>query len=370
VLALRQFSQQGLDLAGGIVGDRFGARGSIAVGCFIRAAGFLGIGGAHTLLSLIGWAVASGIGGAFFDAPSSAALADLVEPDRRQRVFAASATMGNAGATLGPVLGVALLGVSFTLVSVVAAACFVLIGALVLALLPGATLAGSRRSWRALPGVDQRMHLGRTLRALCHDRVLVWMTALLAGFWFLWAQMNISVPLAAAQLGGPRLVALAFVANAGPAILLQYSLARYTGARYSARALLGTSCAMSGIGMALVFVSPFVTVFFCGIALFALGRLLIGPVINAVTADLAPEGMLGAYYGFAALSVGIGAGAGQYAGGLLYDLALVHHQPALLWVTLTAVGLGSGLGLWRLSLPKGHREAVMPRAGGVAMSKQ
>ena len=53
VLALRQFSQQGLDLVGGLIGDHFGARTSIAVGCFVRAAGFAGIGLAHTLGMLI-----------------------------------------------------------------------------------------------------------------------------------------------------------------------------------------------------------------------------------------------------------------------------------------------------------------------------
>ncbi len=140
VLALRQLSQQGLDLVGGMFADRFGARTAITIGCFVRAAGFLGIGTAHTLLSLAWWAVVSGIGGAFFDASGTAALADLVASERRQQAFAASATMGNIGQTLGPLAGVALLGIDFMVVSVAAAACFVAVGLLTLALVPASTL--------------------------------------------------------------------------------------------------------------------------------------------------------------------------------------------------------------------------------------
>src|SRR5579872_990250 len=135
VLGLRQFSQQGLDLAGGVFADRFGARTSIVIGCFIRAAGFAGIGLAHTLPALLLFAVISGIGGAFFDASGTAALADVVLPEQRQQVFAASAVFSNAGQAIGPLAGVALLSLSFQLVSLAAAGCFVLIGLLTLALL-------------------------------------------------------------------------------------------------------------------------------------------------------------------------------------------------------------------------------------------
>jgi DHA1 family multidrug resistance protein-like MFS transporter len=140
VLALRQFSQQGLDIVGGVFGDRFGARTAITIGCFVRAVGFLGIGYARTLGPLILWAVVSGVGGALFDASGTAALADLVEPHNRQRAFAASATLSNIGATLGPLLGVALLAVDFRVVSIAAASCFVLVGTLTFALLPTSAL--------------------------------------------------------------------------------------------------------------------------------------------------------------------------------------------------------------------------------------
>lgn len=353
VLALRQFSQQGLDLVGGVFGDRFGARSAITIGCFIRAAGFFGIGISRTLPSLILFAVLSGIGGAFFDACGTAALADLVAPHNHQRVYAASATLGNVGTTVGPLLGVALLGVSFVMVGAISAGCFVFVGLLTLVFLPASAL---RATPACAPKPDDVAAASRpaahgSVMMLLRDRTFVLLTALLAGYWFLWAQMNISVPLVAARMGGPRLAALAFAANAGPAILLQYPTARYIGDRWSPRLILTVSVALCGAGMALAFISPLVPVFFLGVVLFALARMVIGPTINAVTAELAPAGRLGAYFGFGALAVAIGAGFGQYAGGVLYDAASALHQPAVLWATLAAVGIGSAIGLARLPLP-------------------
>ena len=367
VLALRQFSQQGLDLVGGVFADHFGARTSIAIGCFVRAAGFAGIGTARSMAPLLFFAVVSGVGGAFFDASGTAALADVVTPEQRPQVFAASSVLSNVGQALGPLAGIALLGFSFQVVSLAAAGCFILIGLLTLALLP-ATLLLTTPQPTGLPDRRGRGKMASSvlpeLRILGRDRAFIWLTVLLAGYWFLWAQMNITVPLAAVQIaghtGGERLAALAFAINAAPAILLQYPAVRWFGPRYSARALLAISTALCGVGMALVFVTPSAALFLAGVTFFAVARLLIGPLTNVVTAEMSPSGMLGAYFGFGALSVAIGAGGGQYIGGALFDIATRRHLPITLWGTMLAVGLIVALGLWRMRLPeRGTRDATL-----------
>lgn len=359
VLALRQFSQQGLDLVGGVFADHFGARTSIAIGCFIRAAGFAGIGTARSLAPLLFFAVVSGVGGAFFDASGTAALADVVPPEQHQQVFAASSVLSNVGQALGPLVGVALLGLSFQIVSLAAAGCFVLIGLLSLTLLPPTLLLSSPAKPRSLTREKyggSRATVLPELRVLGRDRAFIALTALLAGYWFLWSQMNITVPLAAIRLAGPtqgaRLAALAFAINAAPAILLQYPAVRLLGPRFPARLLLAISTALCGVGMALVFATPYIPLFLAGVAFFALARMLIGPLTNVVTAEMAPAGMLGAYFGFGALSVAIGAGGGQYIGGSLFDLATRQHLPLALWGTMLVVGLVVAVGLWRLRLPE------------------
>jgi hypothetical protein len=66
--------------------------------------------------------------------------------------------------------------------------------------------------------------------------------------------------------------------------------------------------------------APGVTVFLLGVLLFVLARTVIWPTINTVTAERA-AGMLGASFGFGALAIALGAGAGQITGGWLYDIA-------------------------------------------------
>jgi DHA1 family multidrug resistance protein-like MFS transporter len=179
----------------------------------------------------------------------------------------------------------------------------------------------------------------------------MWLTVLLAGYWFIWAQINLTVPLAAARFGGVRLAALVLALNAGLSIVLQYPLNSLVSRWCSHRTVLALCTALSAAGMALVFVSPLVSLLVLGVIVFALGRMIVSPVINVITAELAPAGKLGAYFGFGALSIGVGAGGGQIIGGVLYDAAQRYHQPALLWGSMLLVGTLVSLGLSRLRLP-------------------
>jgi len=353
VLALRQMAQQGLDLVGGMIADRIGARTSIVVGCLVRAAGFLGIGLATSMPELVAMALLAGVGGAFFDAPGTAALADLVMPEARQRVYALSATLANVGTFLGPIAGVWLLHMSWQAVGIASAGVFVTISLLTRLLLPAHTLR--REKADHLLGVPGRSALRQTLSLLLRDRIFLQMTALTTGYWFLSTQINISVPLVAASLGGPRMVAVVFSVYAGMAIVLQYPVVRYLGARFSARVLLGASTACAGLGLALAVGMHSILPLLIGIGLFAVARLQMQPTVNWVTSELAPQGQLGAYFGFGALSVAIGAGVGQITGGALYDLSLQLHQPFLLAGTLLLVAAITSTGLLRAQLPVGHR---------------
>ena len=357
VLAIRQMAQQGLDLVGGMIADRIGARTSIVTGCLVRAAGFLVIGFAATMPELIAGALIAGVGGAFFDAPGTAALADLVLPEGRQRAYAFSATLASVGTFLGPIVGVWMLHVSWHAVGIASAAVFVTIGTLTYLFLPAHTLRRTRRERHLASSENSRTTLRHTLGLLKRDRTFLRLTALTSGYWFLSTQMNITVPLVAASLGGPQMVAVVFALYAGMAIVLQYPVVRYLSARFSARTLLGVSIACAGGGLAFAVGMRSVVPLMLGVGLYALARLQMQPTVNWVTSELAPTGQLGAYFGFGALSVAIGAGAGQITGGALYDLSMRHHEPLILAGTLALVGAVSATGMLRLRLGVGHPRA-------------
>jgi hypothetical protein len=65
--------------------------------------------------------------------------------------------------------------------------------------------------------------------------------------------------------------------------------------------------------------------------------------------------MLASYFGFGALSVAIGASAGQLLGGWLFDQARARDLPALPWITLGVIGAGVSLALLLFSRTAGAR---------------
>ena len=77
VLAVRQFTQQGLTVFGGALADRFGPRRLILTGIMIRTVSFVVMGYAAQPWVLLLSGFLAAVGGALFDAPQRATLATL-----------------------------------------------------------------------------------------------------------------------------------------------------------------------------------------------------------------------------------------------------------------------------------------------------
>ena len=163
VMGLRVFSQQGLFLLGGWLGDRLGYRRAIVWGCCLRGVGFVLLGWAQTLPLLLLAAFLTGFAGALFTPCAQASLAAQC-PDLSQRRYAFTLhnVASEVGMLLGPLIGLALLNVDFRLTGCVAGALFLLFGALQWRLLPpdqgapkpssqlaSGTAHASARSWLA-----------------------------------------------------------------------------------------------------------------------------------------------------------------------------------------------------------------------------
>ncbi len=291
VLAVRQFTQQGLMLFGGALADRVGYRPVIAAGMLVRALGFAGFALSDRLPVVLLAAVVAALGGALFEATGKAALASLAPPAGRPRLFSLSATMGSLGVTVGPLVGSALMPLSFAAVGLAAGGFFFVAFLLSLALLPplGAPAA-------AAPS------LAATLKGVARDRTFLAFTALLAGYWFLHNQIYISVPLwATRQTGRPEIVGVLNAVFAVASAILQFPLVRFATRRLPAGAVAATGVATMGLGLAL---------FGAGMA-----------------------------FGVAFLALAVGGSAGNLAGGWLYDLATGSGAYLLPWAVFLLVGL-------------------------------
>jgi DHA1 family multidrug resistance protein-like MFS transporter len=121
--------------------------------------------------------------------------------------------------------------------------------------------------------------------------------------------------------------------------------------------------AATAIGLLAIGFAPGVPVLLAAVFLFSLGTTLVRPNEQTVAAALADRRALGSYFGVAALSIAIGGGLGNVAGGYLYDLGQSLDRPALPWVVCALVGFASAAGL-RLSMGDAGRiaepQAVSP----------
>lgn len=336
-LATRQVLQQGFTLVGGILADRFGVRGLIGVGVVVRALGFVSLAWATSPALLFLAMVLSAAGGALFEAPSRAALAALTHEEERARFYSLSGVISGLGMTIGPLVGALLLRLNFQAVALGAAACFGLVFVVTL-LLPPIRVAAERQP------------IAYGLSLVRRDPTFLVFTALTMGYWFMWVQLTLSLPLAAGRLSGSSdAVGAVYALNAGMTVLLQYPVLRSVERWLRPLPILILGMALMALGLGAVAAATSLGVLLSCVVIFTLGSILATPVQQSITASLADPRALGSYFGVNALALAFGGALGNLAGGLLNDAARRVGQPALPWLTFALVGLGSAIGLAMLA---------------------
>jgi MFS transporter, DHA1 family, multidrug resistance protein len=346
-LAVRQLLQQGVTLVGGMLADRFGARGLIGLGVLVRAVGFVSLAWAETPATLMVAMVLSALGGALFEAPSRAAVAALTLESERARTYALLGVVGGLGMTIGPLLGALLLRLNFQAVSLTAAGCFLLVAAVTL-LLPPIRVAAA--------GQPMGHGVGLALR----DRPFLLFTGLLMGYWFMWVQLTLSIPLVAERLtGNSDSIGLVFALNAGMTILLQYPLLGFAERWLRPLSILILGMALMALGLGSVALATNLWFLLGSIVIFTIGTLLATPTQQSVTANLSNPKALGSYFGVNALALAFGGGLGNLSGGLLTDAARQAGVPAMPWLVFALLGFGSAVGLALLNVRLAERRRVV-----------
>ena len=276
VLAVRQFMQQGLTVFGGALADRFGAKVLILSGIFIRVISFALMGFAQTQAVLMIAGILAAIGGALFEAPLKAVVAALAPEAMLSDLYARIGILQNVARTVGPLIGALLIRFEFAIVGLAASGFFAL-----------AWFVGM--VW--LPGIDvstDKQPVVQGLKLVVQDRTFVMYTALMMGFWFMWAQLSIALPLQAKSLTGQdSSVGYLFTVNAIIAVLLQVPALRLAQ-RYLwplPIMVLGTLSVAFGLG-AVAWVQS-IGQLYMAVSFFALGTVLVMPTTQTVAATMA-----------------------------------------------------------------------------------
>lgn len=339
ILTVLGVSQQALTFFFGVAGDRFGARIVILAGLGARIAGYSVMAVSTRYLMFVAAAALIGIGGALFTPASKAIIAiRAVGPAGRRDAFALRSLALNTGAAIGPLLG-ALLFPVFRLALLLAAATYV---GLLLVYLPlhfDEPLASIRPSIRTL-----------TLSPF-RDRRLVRLTICTVGFWALYTQFTLSVPLYVREtLHAGGAVALLFTVNAIVVIALQVVVLKWASRTLSEQGTLSVGAAVVGVAFCLLALPPSLPVFVLFTLVFSVGELLVVPTVDSLTSSLASGGATASYLGFVALGWGAGSLLGNLGGGSAFQLAERAGKATLLWIVCAAVGFATAVAFMRKSI--------------------
>ncbi len=338
VLAVRQFTQQGMTPASGVLADRLGAKGLICAGLGLRAAGFALMAAATSYPLLMASAVLAAVGGGLFESPKYAATAALTDERNRQRFYSIVGVLGGLGVTAGTQAGALLLRADFALVALGSACCFGVASLVTFLFLPNVKVATEKRG------------LTYGLSLALRDRPFIVFSVLLVGYWFLWVQFLISLPLAATSLGNPSAVSWMYAINSGMTVFLGYPVLRLSERYLQPLQILTLGVVLMGLGYGGVALASGVPVLLMCVVLISGGVLLAFPSQQTVTANLANPASLGSYFGVSALALAIGGGLGNLSGGLLYDAGRSLDVPALPWVVFCTVGLLTATGLGTMAV--------------------
>jgi DHA1 family multidrug resistance protein-like MFS transporter len=178
------------------------------------------------------------------------------------------------------------------------------------------------------------------------DRPFMVYTALLMGYWFMWVQLTISLPLEARSITGTSdAVSWIYALNSGMGIVLQYPLLWLVERWLKPPQILIFGIVIMSLGIGSVALAHSTTTLLLCVALFAIGRLLASPTQQTIAAQLANPVVLGSYFGVNALAIAVGGGIGNTFGGVLYGFGNAIAMPALPWLIFSCAGLISAFGL-------------------------
>lgn len=333
-------------IVGGALTDRFGPRRTIVLsmaGGAVLTLSILYLRDYYALLVVV--AVVGLVGGLYRPAASSL-LAELTPRSRQVMVFAMYRLAYNLGNTAAPLIGAALVAVSYNLLfwgEALAA-----IGYAVIAL-----LALPRRSVAVDDGKepDTRSQAGY-LAVLADHRYVFFLFALLLNA-IIYVQYLSALPIAMRAEGlGPAWYG-AVVALNGVIVIAFELLATKVTQRWPMRIVVAVGFVLLGGGMAVYGLPLGPAVFVVGTLIWTLAEIIAGPTMFAYPAMAGPEHLRGRYIGAGTAMFGIGSASGSVIGLAIWQQV----GEAVWWICGLAALVGIAAG-WYGIRPRAADEAA------------
>jgi MFS family permease len=297
-------------LVGGVLADLVGRKPTALAALTANAATILLLGYARSPWSLALAALAAGLASNAFMPASSAMVADMVRPADRVRAYALVFWAVNLGFSFSMLAVGAVVAFGYHALFIADAAsttfCAVLIAVMVRDTTPEAA-AG------VLPAHEAGM------RAVLRDRVFVAFVAVLLVVMVVYAQVNVTQPMAMQRVGLSAVVYGRISAiNGFLIVLFQMPMTRWLG-RFAASRVLAVFGLLIGLGLAVQLFGHSIAIYVVAVTVLTVGEIGVSPIASAVVAQISPVHLRGRYQGLFQLSFS-GAGiVGPLLGGAVFS---------------------------------------------------
>ncbi|WP_279084408.1 multidrug efflux MFS transporter MdtH [Gilliamella apis] len=327
-LGFRQFVQQGFGLIGGAIADRFGAKPMIITGMFLRSIGFISMALATEHWLLLVSCLLSALGGLLFDPPRMGLTIKFTRPHERGKFISLLMIQDNAGAVIGALIGGILIDYDFQLVCWCGAFIFFLCGIFNLIYLPAYHIAIGK-----VPIING-------MKMVLKDRKFTHYVLALTGYYVLWVQIMLMLPLTITNVSGsPSYVKWMYAIQATISLCLLYPLARISEKYFRLDQRLKFGLLLMSFAFIIIGFTSQLSILLSLIALFYFGAIIAEPARETLATVLTNPKAKGSYMGFSRLGLALGGFIGYTGAGWLYDVALQIGLPHLPWIILTLVGL-------------------------------
>jgi proton-dependent oligopeptide transporter, POT family len=175
----------------------------------------------------------------------------------------------------------------------------------------------------------------------------MWFLMIFTGYWIVFWQQYISLPgYIHGYINSSADVEMILVTDGLTVICLTMIVGLLTSKIPPfAAVILGT--VVSSLAWVILALQPTVWGAVLSLFVLALGEITQAPRYYDYISRLAPKEQQGTYMGFAFMPIGIGSLiGGPFGGFLVHHFGEVEHEPAMIWWSVTVVGLATAAGLW------------------------
>jgi len=324
------------NMVGGLMADRYGRRGVMVASMLLRCLTFVLLAIIVTyspdFMTIAIVLTLSYFFGGVFQPANNAMVADVTEPSKRMEAYGLLRVAWNLGFAVGPIIGGALILISFPLTFTISAIISFFAALIVAVMLTESYVPVPRE--RKEPGLRGLGSLKPIFLLFCLFTLpLFIMSGQFGSTYTVYANERVGIDTAT--------IGLVFGLNGIMVVLLQMPISRWLTERNAYLGMLAGSVVYA-IGYLLVAAVTDGYWLALTMIIITIGEMIVVPVSNALTVLLAPDDSRGKYLGVFGVVSSFGWFGSTFIGGILYD---TYDNGWIMWGILASLGVLTALAM-------------------------